>query len=124
MNIELRVHNSDVVQMLRQYVERRLRFSLSKFGDRLSHVAVHISEDGTEVKSCRVNVEAVPFGAVSAEASDSDVFAAIDRASGRVARQIGHKFQRARALQNEAPRSQHGIKGADNRAVARRLKSA
>jgi hypothetical protein len=42
--VELRVRNSDLVNVLRGYTGRRLRFALSRFGDRVGRVVISRGE--------------------------------------------------------------------------------
>jgi hypothetical protein len=73
MQVELRVRNSDLVNVLRGYTGRRLRFALSRFGDRVGRVVVSVFEcagtDQGTVKSCHISAELRPFGQVVAPQS-------------------------------------------------------
>lgn len=95
MHIEFRIQNTDPAEVLRGYVERRLRFALGRFGDRVGRITVRISGNANE-SECRITSELRPFGRVAVQESDPDLLAAIDRAAGRVGRLFGRELQRAR----------------------------
>lgn len=92
------MHMSDVAlaAAFTSYIERRLRFGLGRFGERVGQVTVRISADGATERQCRVSAEVLPFGRVAVEETDPDLFAAIDRATGRIGRLFGRELERAR----------------------------
>ena len=96
MHVELRTVNTDMADVLKGYIERRLRFALSRFGARVGHVLVTISREPGGESTCRISTEIIPFGRVGVKESDPDLFSAVDRAAGRVGRLFGRKLQRAR----------------------------
>jgi len=51
---------------------------------------------GTSERSCNIKARLLPFGTVTVKEAGTDVFAAIDRAAGRVERLIAHRVERAR----------------------------
>ncbi len=95
MHIEFRIQNTDPAEVIKGYIERRLRFALGRFGDRVGQVTVRISGDGGEIE-CRIATELRPFGRVAVRERDSDLLTAVDRAAGRVGRLFGHELQRVR----------------------------
>ncbi len=80
MHIAIHVSDADLTGAVNSYVERRLRFALSRFGARVGHVSVRMSADGPASSRCRIEAELLPFGHVAVEEIDSDLFAAIDQA--------------------------------------------
>lgn len=98
MQVELIIRNADLAKMLRNYADRRLHFARSRFGDRVDRVMVTLSEstdtERTSEKHCSIRVELKPFGQVFAEETDPDVYAAIDRAAGRVGRLLASRLER------------------------------
>ena len=90
MEVELRIRNTDLSTVLRSYAERRLRFALSRFGDRADRVLVTVSgldsADQGIATSCDISADIRPFGQVTARETDRDLYAAIDRAAGRLGR--------------------------------------
>lgn len=96
MQIRLNVHDADASGAIRSYVERRLHFALGRFGQRVGRITVGIRTDGPDGNQCRIRVEVVPFGQVIAEQTDSDLFAAVDQASGRIGRLFAQELERMR----------------------------
>ncbi len=96
MRIATHVNDADLAGAFQSYVERRLRFALGRFGDRVGQVTVRMGADGRAESSCRVSVEVLPFGRVAVEESDPDLFAAVDRATGRIGRLFGRQLERSR----------------------------
>lgn len=105
MQIDFRIQNIDPAGLLKGYIERRLRFALGRFGDRVGHVTVRMSSNANE-KECRISTELRPFGRVAVRESDPDLFVAVDRATGRVGRLFGRELQRVRDVR----RSQESIR--------------
>lgn len=95
MHVEFRIQNIDPAEVLRGYIERRLRFALGRFGDRVGQVTVRVTGSGNE-NECRITTELRPFGRVAVQESDPDLLAAVDRAAGRVGRLFGRELERAR----------------------------
>ena len=97
MNMEMRIQGTDVNMVLQSYVDRRLRFALSRFGDRVGHVSTKLARQNGVVPAmmCRIEAEMVPFGSVRVEECDQDVFRAIDRATGRIGRLFAQRLERA-----------------------------
>jgi ribosomal subunit interface protein len=98
MQVEVRTVNTDTADVLRGYIERRLRFALGRYGERVGRVSVTISRNGNGEASCRISSHIIPFGRVGVRESDADLFLAIDRAAGRVGRLFGRQLQRAREV--------------------------
>ena len=105
MQIGFRIQNADATEALRGYVERRLRFAMGRFGNRVGQVKVHLSRNGGE-NECRISAELQPFGRVAVRESHPDLFAAMDRAAGRIGRLFGRELQRLRDVRvnNESVR--------------------
>lgn len=96
MQVGMHMHDADLAEAFRSYVERRLRFALARFGTRVGQIAVHLGTDGRAEKHCRIGAEVLPFGHVDVEEHDADLFVAVDRATGRVGRLFGRELERAR----------------------------
>jgi len=96
MQIAIHLSDADLAGAVHSYVERRLRFALSRFGGRVGHVTVGMNADGPASSRCRIEAEILPFGHVAVEEIDSDLFAAIDRATGRIGRLFSRKLERTR----------------------------
>jgi ribosome-associated translation inhibitor RaiA len=98
MQTELRLHNANAEKLLLAYVDRRLAFALSHVGERIGRVTARISASGPTrgELTCRLIAHFHQFGEVAAEATDSDVYTAIDRCAGRLARRCQSKITRSR----------------------------
>lgn len=105
MQVELRIQNTDLTNVLRSYAERRLRFALSGFGDRTGRVVVTVSElespDQGSATNCHISADIRPFGQGAARETDPDLYAAIDRAAGRLGRLFTSRLGR---VQDEVER--------------------
>lgn len=108
MQLEVKIRNADLASRLRHYADRRLRFALSRFGDRVGHVMVAISRhndsEAGAATSCRITAELRPFGEVDARESHPDLYLAIDRAAGRVGRLLALRFEQGRGAIPTRPR--------------------
>lgn len=105
MQTELKVHRVNSEELLHQYVERRLSYLLSRFGDRIGKVTARLASSGSASSDlvCRMTAELRPFGVITAEATDPDAYSAIDRCAGRLARRCESKCARPRGnTQNRA----------------------
>lgn len=103
MHIELKLHQVDPEKLLKSYVERRVNFGLSRFGERVGKVTtrIRVSDSGTaEDVTCRMSADLHPFGAILAEATDTDVYTAIDRCVARLARRCDSKCARPRSARS------------------------
>jgi ribosomal subunit interface protein len=99
MHTELKLHNVGSERLLFSYVDRRLSFALSHFREHIGRVTTRISAttNGRSELMCRITAELHGFGTVTAEAVNTDVYAAIDRCAGRLARRCHSKLVRPRS---------------------------
>lgn len=95
MQLDVRTHNLDISEVLTNYVERRLRFALGRFGERVGQISVRLCRNARTEMECRISTELKPFGRVAVEETDTDLFTAVDRATGRVGRLFGRELQRS-----------------------------
>ncbi len=98
MHVEYRIQNTDLAEALKNYIERRLRFALGRFGDRVGQVSIQISGNASTKTELRLSAELLPFGRVAVHETDIDLFAAIDRGTGRIGRLFGRELQRIRDI--------------------------
>ncbi|PSH05213.1 MAG: hypothetical protein CXZ00_03410 [Acidobacteria bacterium] len=86
--------------LLERYVQRKLSFALSHYGNRIANVSVRLSDGSNPGESkCRMVAELTPFGNVEVEERDVDLFGAIDRAAGRLRHRLVREMDRVRNLQ-------------------------
>lgn len=95
MQVAIHNYRADLTEALQSYVERRLKFALSRFGGRVGRITVRICADGPAEHNCRVSAEILPFGRIAVEESDADLFAAVDRATALIGRRFGRELARA-----------------------------
>jgi putative sigma-54 modulation protein len=102
MLVEIRARHGRLTSSLEEQLERRLRFTLGRFGDRIRQAAVQLEDlngpRGGEDQHCRIEVSLVPSGSIMAEATDTEVAAAVGRAAERVARRVRDALDRRRTL--------------------------
>ncbi len=96
MQVGMHINDADLAAALKSYVERRLHFALGRYGGRVGQVTVRIGSEGPAETQCRISTEILPFGRVAVDESDPDLFAAVDRATGRIGRLFGRELDRAR----------------------------
>ena len=96
MHVVMHMNDVDLSEAFTCYVERRLRFGLGRFGARVGQVTVRVAGDSPGERQCRISTEVLPFGRVTVEERDADLFAAIDRATGRIGRLFGRELERVR----------------------------
>jgi ribosome-associated translation inhibitor RaiA len=96
MDPDIRILSTDLTEALQSYIERRLHYSLGRFGRRVGRVRVRITDvnalRGGVDKACHISAELLPAGGtLIQEAVDANLYAAI----GRATEGIGHSVARA-----------------------------
>lgn len=97
MHTEIKILQINSDRLVSNYVARRLSFALGRFGERIGKVTARIgvaSNGAPQDFVCRVTAEFHPFGLVTAEAIDPDVYSAIERSASRLERQCQSKCAR------------------------------
>ena len=88
---------------LADHIERRLRFALARFGNRVEKVIVFLQDrngpKGGIDKVCRVLAKVQGCGAIMAAVADSDWHAAVDRATTRIGHTVSRRLGRMRQRQ-------------------------
>lgn len=107
--MRLLVHDKKcaIDEELREYLELRLRFALSRFQHRIGKVTVHLKDlngpRGGVDKQCRIAVGLVPNGSVTIEETDADVMRAIAHAAERAGRTVRRELERWRDSRVSGP---------------------
>lgn len=100
MQVNVRARKIEVDETLRAHVDRRLRFALGRFGERIARVTVRFEDAngarGGVDKQCEINVTLRPSGTVLIKDIDADLRAVVDRAADRAARAVDRELQRRR----------------------------
>lgn len=106
MRIDIQARNFRLTNALRHHVERRLCFALSTRDEHIQRVAVRLSDingpRGGEDKCCHIQVVLPRLADVVVEDTETDIYAAIDRAAGRVGRTVGRRLSRHRDRERTA----------------------
>lgn len=89
------------METLRDYTERRFRFSLRRFGHRVKRLRVSVEDlngpRGGVDKRCRIIAEISPSGRLVIEEADVQIHEAVDRAADRLRRSIRRELKRREA---------------------------
>ena len=101
MDVHIQIRGTDLTEAIRNYVERRLCFSLGRFASRLGRVSVRIADvngpRGGVDKACRISVKLVHSGeTVVQETVDANLYVAIDHATDRIGQTCGRDLRRLR----------------------------
>ncbi len=112
MNFNISARGIELTDALRARVERRLRFALGRFADRIERVRVLVSHEtgpkGGHNDNC-YRIQVAVHGrlpSVRIEQADSNVEAVVDWAADRVGRAVARKLDRAVALPEKPGRSE------------------
>lgn len=98
--MQIAVHNrrTDLAQALRIHVERRLQVSLDRFRGLLGRGIVRVCPEGPKQIRCYISIEVNTLGQIAVEERDADLFAVIDRATGKLSRLVGRELERRRGV--------------------------
>ena len=106
MRFDIRIQKLDLHQEVSHYIERRLRFSLSRLVSRLRTVNVRVFDvngpRGGIDKCCRITAHLLPSETVVLQEVDADLFAAIDRATRRISRTFTRSLTLERDLRKKS----------------------
>ena len=111
MDTDIRILSMDLTEALQSYIERRLHFSLGRFGQRVRRVRVRITDvngpRGGVDKSCHISAALLPSGrTLLQQAADANLYAAI----GRATEGIGRSFARALGRKRERKRKRETVR--------------
>ena len=111
MDTDIRILSTDLTEALQSYIQRRLQFSLGRFGERVGRVRVRITDfngpRGGVDKSCHVSAELLPSRkTLLQQAVDANLYAAI----GRATEGIGQSFARALGRSRERKRNREKVR--------------
>lgn len=100
LKIHVRSRWRQVEESVRSYIERRLLFSLGRFGSRVLRVTVQIVDAdgplGGAYQGVRIELRFRPKGTLFAEDADTDLSAAVDRAADKIAQAVARSLRRSR----------------------------
>lgn len=100
MQIEIQARHFPLTQAMRGHVERRLGFALSTRHEHIQRILVRLSDvngpRGGHDKCCQIQVVLPQLADVIVEDTESNLYAAIDRAADRASRTVARKLARQR----------------------------
>ncbi len=100
MQIDIQARNFSLTEALRSHIERRLAFALGTRDHHIRRIVVRLSDingpRGGIDKHCHLQVLLAHMPDVVIEDTESDLYAAIDRACDRAGRTVGRRLDRQR----------------------------
>jgi len=100
MQIDIQARSFSLTKALRDYTTRRLGFALSSRDEHIRRVLVRLSDingpRGGDDKQCHIQVMLNHLPDVVIEDTETDMYAAIDRAIDRAGRTVGRRLARQR----------------------------
>ena len=101
MKVRLRYKGFPVSDGLSEYATRKIHRHLSRFGQRLDLVEGRLSDvngpRGGLDKRCLFTATGPDIGSVRVEERHHDFYAAVEKAIGRLAQNVGRSIERSRA---------------------------
>jgi len=98
MQFEIRGRDINISQVLRDYIERRLRFALDRFAGRIRQVHVTLGDlngpRGGIDKCCKLAISLDRSSTIVVESQASNACAAVDRVADKAATCIGRILKR------------------------------
>lgn len=115
MNVDIHSQGFTLTSALAEHAKRRLRFALTRHGDRIQRVVMRLGDEngprGGVDKFCRIQVHLLNAPDAVIDDIGADLYAVIERAADRVGRAVVKHLDRSRT--DRRPR------GADVHLVAR-----
>ena len=100
MNIEVRMHQVDLVNALRAYIETRLRFKLGRHAAQVRTLKLRLTEQdrttGSGAKLCFLAAKLVPSGEVIVMETNRDLYTAVSHAIERFKKALQRTIERQR----------------------------
>jgi ribosomal subunit interface protein len=101
MDFNIRMHQVDLVNALRTYVERRLRFKLGRHAGHVRTLTFRLTEQdsttGSGAKLCLLAAKLVPTGKVIVMETNRDLYTAVSHAIERFKTAVQRKIERQRS---------------------------
>lgn len=98
MDFDVRMYHVDLVNALRAYVERRLRFKLGRNEGHIRTLKCRLTEQdsvtGSGVKLCFLAAKLVPSGEVIITETNADLYVAVSRAIERLKTTLRRNLER------------------------------
>lgn len=124
MELDIRHQNVTLDPELKDHIERRVGFALSRFESRVKAVTVRMKDTngprGGVDKVCKIEITMKPGGKLLVEESDGDVHAAVALAAEKLGRAIRREVDRFKTERKKDRTSASGLSGNPRRAKAKR----
>jgi len=113
MKLSISGKNMKLDDAMKEHIERRVYFALSRFSPRVARVTVTVEDvngpRGGIDKRCRILVKLDRMEELKVESTDSGIYAAVDTAADRMGRSVQRKIERRRTLGRSASSSERHI---------------
>ncbi len=100
MRVDIQGRGFSLTAPLLDHTQQRLRFALTRSGDRIKRVVVRLGDTngprGGEDKFCKIQVVLEQAPPVLIEDAGADLYAVIDRAAERAGRNVAKHIERQR----------------------------
>ncbi|AGA25662.1 HPF/RaiA family ribosome-associated protein [Singulisphaera acidiphila] len=100
MQLEMRGVNYELLDELKEHIERRFRFALGRFMARIERLTIRITDvngpRGGIDKHCRIAISLIPKGVIMVEATGDDPFVLIADSAKRARRSVRRSIERRR----------------------------
>ena len=102
MRLKINVRNGDSSKTVRECIERRMRFALSRFDNRIRRAEVVLDDvngpRGGADQHCTLTIKLASTTPIVIQATDVDAMAAVGRVADRAARHLSDHLKRRRDL--------------------------
>ncbi len=106
MQIDIQARDFTLTDALRDHAERRLHFALTCCDDHIQKIVMRLSDingpRGGKDKRCHLQVVLSGLPDVVVEDIETDMYIAIDRATGRAGRTLVRKIERQKSLHRQS----------------------
>jgi len=113
VDFDVRMHQVDLVNALRAYVERRLRFKLGRHAGHVRTLKCRLTEQdsitGSGAKLCLLAAKLVPSGEVIVVETNRDLYTAVSHAIERFKTALQRKIERERSRRRSRESLRHAI---------------
>lgn len=101
MQLEIQARDIELSPALKLHVERRVRFALTRYRDRVTRISVRLSDEngprGGVDKRCRLHLLLGGLPDIVVEDTEADLYVAVSRSAERAERTLGRQLGRSRA---------------------------
>jgi putative sigma-54 modulation protein len=109
MNLSISGKNMKLNDTMKERIEQRIYFALSRFSPRISRVSVTVEDingpRGGIDKRCRILVKLDRMEELQVEITDADIDDAVAAAADRMGRSVQRKLDRGRTVRRSGQRS-------------------